>query len=108
MQSSYSLSLSNDVSQKVHGFIEAPLGLEPVSHQLDMSQLTTVRLSKGFKGPCYAAPGGVEFASNVLPGTAFFLLGSLEVGQTGVPEDRVIVDHLDELQLVGGVAPYHC
>lgn len=73
-----------------------------------MGQFAAIRFAQRFEGAGHAASGRIEFPADVLPGAILLLLGALEVGQTGVPQNGIIVHHLDELQLVGGVAAHHC
>lgn len=104
----YSLSFPNDIPEEIHGLVETPLGLELIAHNFDIGQFTTIRFSQRFKGSRHTTPGGIELPTDVLPGAILLLLGALEVGQAGVPQNGIIVNHSNELQLVGGIATLHC
>lgn len=104
----YSLSLPNDISQEIHRLVETPFGLKLIAHNFDIGQFTTIRFSERFKGSRHTTPSGIELPADVLPGAILLLLGALEVGQAGVPQNGIIVNHPNELQLVGGIATLHC
>lgn len=104
----YSLSLPYDISEEIHGLVETPFRLKLLTHYLHIGQFATIRFSQRFKGPRHATTGRIELAPDELPGAILLLLGALKVGQTRVPQYGIIVNHADELQLVGGIATHHC